>query len=457
MNCVSRLIFFCLAAFTWLQPAWGGDAIAETHEECIEEPVFEGRVCTVQVNRKAKFGVVLIHGLGGSVELDWMQTIPALATDFHVVAFDLPGFGKSGKGSQHYSPTNYARLAHFLADRYLKDKRYHIVGHSMGGAIALRFAAQQPLRFQRLVLIDAAGILHPVAITKFQAGSMAERTSGLRQVRGLAESLSGKLLEQMERLPILPTDIADSALGRDVVLNGGPEKIAALALAGENFSRAISTVTAPTLVIWGDNDPTVPLRTGKVLAARMPHARLEIIPDAGHTPMLDQTELLNGLVRDHLLASDAALSAQFRQAPPPPALVSERIGACSGESGMVFKGDYRSIELRDCSNITIRDARVGQLSAHNSKLSLTNTDIPGRDLGLYAENSDVTITNGEISGTVAVNAVGSRLDLAGVRLKGTQAAVKGLDSKLLFSVSQSSSPHMNGNLHALKDMVDEEF
>lgn len=451
-----RLIFG-LVAFAWLQAAWGGDATGGTREECIDEPIFEGRVCTVQANRDAQVGVVLIHGLGGSVGADWLHTIPALAADFHVVAFDLPGFGKSDKGSQHYTPTRYARLARFLADHYLRDKPYHIVGHSMGAAIALRFAAQQPQRFQRLVLIDAAGILHPLVITKYQAGSLMERASGVQQFRGFAERLSGKILEQAERLPISPTDIADSALGRDHVLSGGPEKIAALSLAGENFSHAISSVSARTLVIWGDNDPVVPLRTGEVLAARMPHARLEIIPDAGHVPMLDQTERLNALLRKHLLASEDLLAESYPQASRPPVFASERVGACSGESGKVFEGDYRAIEVRDCSNVTIRNARVGQLSAFNSRLNLTDTDIAGKGFGVYAESSDITITNGDISGEIAISAVDSRLDLAGVRLNGTQAAVKGVNSKFIFSVSRVTSPHKTGNLHIFRNLGNEEL
>ena len=468
MNNTVRIIL-CLAAFLWLQPVWGSDEIAgtneiagtdeiaRTHEECIEEPIFEGRVCTVQTNRDAKIGVVLIHGLGGSVESDWLQTIPALAENFHVIAFDLPGFGKSDKGSQHYTPTRYARLAQFLADHYLQDKPYHIVGHSMGGAIALRFAAQQPLRFQRLVLIDAAGILHPLVITKYQAGSMMERASGVEQTRGFAERLSGKLLEQVERLPISPTDIVNSALGRDNVLSGGPEKIAALALASENFSYAISSVNAPTLILWGDNDQVVPMRTGKVLAARLRQARLEIIPDSGHVPMLEQTERLNALVKNYLLANDEALVKYFQHAAPLPKFVSEREGTCSGESGKVFEGDYRSIELRNCSNIIIRNARLGQLKALNSRLSLTNTDILGKEVGLLADNSDITVTNGAISGVIAINAGNSRLDLAGVRLKGSQASVKGVNSRIIFSVSRVSSPRTNGPLHIFKRMVNEEL
>ena len=236
-NLVMRLLSVLLA-FMCMHSAWGDVATFSSYKECIEEPVFHGRVCTVQANRAAGVGVLLIHGLGGSAD-DWKKTLPALAENFHVVAFDLPGFGMSDKGSQSYSPTRYAHLVQYLADHYLQNKAYHVVGHSMGGAIALRYAAQSPLRMQRLVLIDAAGILHPQVITKFQAGSVAVRTSGVYQTRGIIERLSGKLLEQAERLPVSGIDIAKSALGRDLVLRGGPEKIAALELAGEDFSSAI--------------------------------------------------------------------------------------------------------------------------------------------------------------------------------------------------------------------------
>lgn len=451
---VAMRIVLGLAALTWLFPAWCEQTIRGTYAECIQEPIFEGKVCTVQANRGARIGVILIHGLGGSAD-DWKNVIPALAKDFHVLAFDLPGFGKSDKGSQEYSPTRYARLAHFLADRYFTNKPYHVVGHSMGGAIALRFAAQRPLRFQRLVLIDAAGILHPQVLSKFQAGSLLERTSGMQQTRGFVERLSGRILEQVDRLPISPIDIANSALGRETVLQGGPEKIAALELAGEDFSNAITTVTEPTLILWGDNDLTVPRRTGEVLAARMPHARLQLITGSGHEPMQDQAELTDTLIRKHLLATDRDLASQYQPAPPKPAFSSERIGTCSGESDKEFAGDYRSIELNDCSGITIRKARIGQLSAVNSRVTLVDTDIVGKDEGLQADNSDITITNGDISGVIAIKANRSRFDLAGVHLYGSQDAVKAVGSKFVFSISQVHSPHMDGSLHLYKKMTDE--
>lgn len=452
MNIATRLLTGLLAC-AWLQTAWcAGDSYA-TVEECIEDPVFEGRVCTLQANTTAETGVILIHGLGGSVD-DWKNVIPALAPDFHVVAFDLPGFGKSDKGSQEYSPTRYAQLAQFLADHYFRNKNYHIVGHSMGGAIALRFAAQRPLRFQRLVLIDVAGVLHPQVISRFQAGSLLERNSGIHQTRTFAERLSGRLLEEVDRMPISPFDVVNSPLGRDYVLMGGPQSIAALKLAGADFSNDIVSVTAPTLILWGDIDMTVPQRTGKILAARMPKARLEIIDNAGHEPMLDQTVQTNTRIRKHLLASEQELAAYYQAVSPLPDFSSDRVGTCSGESDLLFEGDYRSIDLRDCGSITIRNARVGKLSVTNSVVAVIDTTIMGKDKGLVSVNSSVAITNGSVSGEIAIQSTSSRLDLAGVYLNGNQDAVKAVGSKLVFSVCRVRSPHTDGTLHAYKKMND---
>ena len=450
----ARRYFLVLLACFCVHPALAATTDSGLYRECIDEPVFEGRVCTVQANRDAKIGVILIHGLGGSTE-DWKSTIPALAADFHVLTFDLSGFGKSDKGNKQYSPTHYAQLAQFLASHYFNDKPFHIVGHSMGGAIALRFASLRPANFQRLVLIDSAGILHPQVISKFLAGAMLERTSGVPQTRGFAERFSGKILEQVERLPILPADIVNSALGRDMVLQSSPERIAALELAGEDFSSAITAVSEPTLILWGDNDQIVPLRTGAVLAKRMPMGHLEIIVGSGHEPMLDQPDVLNSLVRKHLLSSATELAAQYKNLPTPSVLGSTRKGICSGKSGMDFSGDYLSIELRNCSNVTIRNARVGHLSVVNSRVVMTDSNIPGNEEGLFADNSDVTITNGDISGAVAIRSNNSRFDLAGVRLDGSRDAVKSVGSKFVFSVCNINSPHMHGTLHLYKKMADE--
>ncbi len=446
------MLFTCVG----LMSVMSRDALAETYRECIQEPIFKGRVCTVQTNRDAQTGVVLIHGLGGSAE-DWVKTIPVLSKNFHVLAFDLPGFGDSDKGSKSYSPTHYAQLTQYLISHYFKNKSYDVVGHSMGGAISLRYASQRPAGLNRLVLIDAAGILHPQVMAKFQAGSMIVSKSGVQQTRGFIERFSGKLLEQADRLPISVFEIANTALGRDKILQGGPEKIAALELAGEDFSLAMTSVATPTLILWGDSDPIAPLRTGQVLAANMQQAELKIINGSGHEPMKDQPEQLNELINDYLLLPDNNLAAYFKQQPVLPPFTTSRKGTCTELSDKIFEGDYRSIELHDCTSIIIRNARVGKLTAVNSRLTISNTSIIGKDIGLVAENSYVTITNGKISGDIAIKASNSRFDIAGTYLNGTVASISGMNSKFTFSVSHVNSPLTFGSMHDYKNLVDGEL
>jgi hypothetical protein len=170
--------------------------------------------------------------------------------------------------------------------------------------------------------------------------------------------------------------------------------------------------------------------------------------------MNEQPEKLNALLMHHLLADEQALAGHFGKKNRESALASERVGTCISDSNKTFEGDYRSIELRDCTNITIRNARIGQLSVYNSRVTLHDTDIAGKEEGLLANNSDITITNGEISGEIAVNAINSRIDLAGVHLKGGREAVKAVGSKLVFSVSEVHSPHTDGALHDYRNMVD---
>jgi len=225
-------------------------------------------------------------------------------------------------------------------------------------------------------------------------------------------------------------------------------------LAGEDFSNAVTTVTEPTLILWGDSDMTAPLRTGRVLSARMPHARLEIIADSGHEPMRDQPGQTHALIKQHLLANEAELAAQYPHASARPAFTSQRVGTCLRESDMKFEGDYRSIDLRDCNNVTIRNVRVEHLNVINSRLNMIDTDIRGKDGGLHADNSDITITNGNVSGSVAIKSERSRFDMAGVQLKGIQDAVKAVDSKFVFSICRVHSPHTDGPLHIYKKISD---
>jgi pimeloyl-ACP methyl ester carboxylesterase len=135
-------------------------------ETVVTEPVFNGKARVFTAGPVAAPTVVLVHGLGDKAARDWDGLIAVLARDHHVVTFDLPGFGRSSKGNELYSPENYAAFLRYLVVEHIRTRPFSLVGHSMGGAIALRYAARYPQDVTALVLVDVPGILHRMAYSK---------------------------------------------------------------------------------------------------------------------------------------------------------------------------------------------------------------------------------------------------------------------------------------------------
>jgi pimeloyl-ACP methyl ester carboxylesterase len=361
------------------------------------------------------------------------------------VAFDLPGFGRSEKRNALYSPGQYAAFLQWVVDRCTTGP-VTVVGHSLGGAIALHYAAGYPARLHRLVLADVAGILHRAVYTKELLGPKIPDLPGPVDLKGLLGGVLG-------RLPAPPLDL-DFLLGNETlrsgILGGDPAKIAALALVQEDFSPLLEQVTAPTAILWGDDDTVTPLRTGLLLEALLPRARLQVIPRAGHVPMLDQPHLFNRAVLD-------ALDARESAPPPAPDGTSERIGLCRGETGKTFSGPFARIEITDCRDVRLTDITAAAVVIDRSRVVMEQGEIRGKGIALSVTDSSVTATGLRIEGETALLASGSTLDLAGVTLTGTSAAVRTQrPSTLLFSVSRGQSPSTKGYLHGVKKLATNE-
>ena len=413
-----------------------------TEAHGIDEPVFNGRVVVYEAGRGNARSILLVHGIGQEGARDYRYHVGWLKQSFHVVAVDLPGFGDSDKANVLYSPANYARALKHVADRFM-NRPFVMVGHSMGAVVSLRYAAAYPGDVQRLVVMDPPGVLHRYAATsQFLAHLGLEYVPPFLDPLERLTDFARRLLAPLERLTLDPHVILSSAQLRQAVLGADPAKIAGLAVVSEDLRQVLPGVRAETLIVWGAQDSLTPLRAGRVLALKLPNARLVVIERAAHAPMLEAPERFRAEL-------EAFLERGLPSGPSSVAsLAKHGDGNCRNERNRVFEGDYDSLTLEGCSGAHIRNARVRGLRVLESSVTIDDSRIGGGETGLYARNSSIVMTGGRIEGDVAITALDSRLDLAALEVEGRTAAVTApRRSYVAFSLSRVQSPHTRGEVH----------
>lgn len=414
------------------------------HTEFVTEPVFNSRMFILQAGQSDRPAVILVHGLGNNASVDWQDNISALAQKFHVIAVDLPGFGKSEHPTGRYSPTNYAQVLHFVITRYTAGKAI-VIGHSMGGAVALRHAALYPDDVARLVLVDAAGILERTAFVKGITEIPFEIRGGpqfLSKALSRLRDFQSSVVELVTRLPD-PTDLLNTQEGAwTLAATDASSANAATAMIEENFTSAIHTITVPTEIIWGEQDRLAPFRTGKLLAGQLQNARLSTFPDAGHVPM-----------KSHTLEFNATLLKLLQDEPPQakqpiPFITEGKTLRCTGQSGLTYRGNYDKIIIENCDAIKLIDVNATSLQIYNSLVEIENTRIQTNKIALTANESIVMATNISLEGDIAIISNGSRLDLAGATVQGKKTAVSiKKKSRLIFSISTLINNKRKSDLH----------
>jgi pimeloyl-ACP methyl ester carboxylesterase len=378
--------------------------------ELVPEPELGGRVMLYRAGRRDAPPVVLVHGLGQNGARDWSRLIPALAQSHAVYAMDLPGFGQSDKGNRLYSPASFARaIENVIGSRV--GGRFVLIGHSMGGAVSLAYAAAYPRRIERLILVDMAGVLQRAVYAEFlsRAGAHAA-TGGYLEDAPWFTSYLRAALTRAESVPISSGPLLSSAAVRQQFFRGDPNAIAAYTLVGHDFSYALRGIAAPTLLIWGSEDKVAPLRTGQLAAATIAHARLAIIRGAGHAPMLQAPERFNSIVLDELQGRREERPYALQKT----AIDGERIGLCNGERGRHFIGEYKELRRDKCPDAQVTQARIGFLLVRDSTVRIVNSHI---DNGIDARNSRLELTAGSVGGSPALGLNASDVDAAGTRFE----------------------------------------
>jgi pimeloyl-ACP methyl ester carboxylesterase len=433
MTRIVLAIFLMLTATAQASPAadWlqGPNAAAEF----VEEPVFGGRVALYQAGpRGAQEGieaVVLVHGLGKNAAKDWAKVIPALAAHYTVFALDLPGFGQSDKGNHLYSPDNFARVLEAVLEKRVQ-RPFALVGHSMGGAVALAYVGAHPRRVSRLILVDAAGVLHRSVYAEFLGRVAAQRAMGMDSP--WFESVVRAIQLRAENWPIRGELALERAGVRQRLLRGDPNAISAFAMVEHDFSQVLRGISAPTLILWGAEDTIAPVRTGQALAASIPGARLIVLAGAGHAPQVQMPDRFNPIVLQELAGLPTASPYALQKR----SIRTGRVGRCEGKRDEQFSGDYDRLILDNCRDAQISDARIGYLRSEHSTARIVNSHI--RD-GVDAKNSRLEFTGGVVSGSLVIDA--TSVDAAGTRFENPHAIATNsgeVMAILRFSVSEVS-------------------
>ncbi len=245
--------------------------------------------------------VILIHGLMASSD-EWSKVIPALAESRQVWAIDLIGFGFSERVAEPtYSIKYYASsIAEFMDARGIE--RATVVGHSLGGGVALQFAHDYAARVSRLVLLAPAAYIFRYLKPLQFAAYIPYFPRALISAMLSSPQLHRRALQNAFANPArLDYDmLADQV--RSWRVKGTVDALLALSASPHacDLPEGIESVAAPALLVWGDQDALVPLSHGERLVREMPNAELVILEGAGHVPNLECPDLVNRLILNFL-------------------------------------------------------------------------------------------------------------------------------------------------------------
>ena len=238
--------------------------------------------------------LLLIHGMAGTLE-NWRSVIEPLAQHYTVVAPDLPGHGGSAPSGGDYS---LGALASGLRDLLvaLGHERATLVGHSLGGGIAMQCSYQFPELTERLVLVSSGG-LGPEVSAILRAAALPGADLFIAATAALGSTVGSRIGRGLAAVGLRPsTDVAEVARGYASLLDRDRRSAFLATLHGvvgtggqrlNASDRLYLAEGMPVLIVWGARDPIIPVKHGESAHVAIPGSRLEIFDRVGHLPQLE--------------------------------------------------------------------------------------------------------------------------------------------------------------------------
>lgn len=251
--------------------------------------------------------LLLIHGLGASCDY-WRYNIRALSQGYRVYAFDLPGFGRSDKRIDDYSLHFAGEFVAAFLDTQGVD-RASLVGNSLGGAVSLQFAVEHPHRLEKLVLVSSGGLGRELPLS-FRLLTIPLLGESIAWAWGTRPGMRLTLRSIVYDPQVLKDELVDQ-MAELARLSGAKEMLLSVArtginLRGQNMKllepllRRVPEIEAPTLIIWGAQDPIIPVAHAHIAHQMIRNSRLHIFDRCGHVPQIEKPEEFNRLVLEFL-------------------------------------------------------------------------------------------------------------------------------------------------------------
>ncbi|MDO8652189.1 MAG: alpha/beta hydrolase [Undibacterium sp.] len=232
--------------------------------------------------------VFLIHGFQSNKDI-WIRLAGQLTSHYHVIAIDLPAHGESNiLMDKNYSLPEQAKRVIAIMDALQINHPVHLMGHSMGGAIAYHVAVMAPDHVKSLALMNAAGVISPQPSEMFTRIQRGENPLIVRN----EQEYKNMLAFTMNDAPYIPAPLI-AAMTREAIAR---EPIATKIFQeihpeySLNPEQALPQIKVPTLVLWGDKDQVLDVSSTAVFKRLIPQSKVVILKGVGHIPQIERTK-----------------------------------------------------------------------------------------------------------------------------------------------------------------------
>jgi pimeloyl-ACP methyl ester carboxylesterase len=240
--------------------------------------------------------LVMLHGWGSNIDL-FKGVIDFARTKYHVVAMDMPGFGKSDEPSEPMDVDAYVDFVlSFIKELYPEEKEIIFLGHSMGGRIIIKLTSgihdgriKADFTVPKIVLTDAAGVKPVRSAAQNKRTKRYKFYKSIITKTGIAKAFPGTLDALQKKFGSADYAAASPIMRQSLVK-----------VVNEDLVPYMPSVTMPALLIWGDLDTATPLSDGKKMEELMPEAGLAVINGVGHYSFLENPVLYNRILGSFL-------------------------------------------------------------------------------------------------------------------------------------------------------------